>query len=258
MSPDRQADAIRDLGLRILDEIRVPDAEAWLDVHDDAVGQVIVRRAPEDRYSGVIDQWPAYRLRGVAYPDQATIDMMVRHCCRLARGWLRRIATGGALPAWSYTTHSLIAGILREASLSLRLLESGSQPDHAHVMRFLCDEKNISMGDIKEAGGRIDVSEIVPPNGRFTMAGKGRPYIMVPNVDLPNTVVQSLQGRRLRDVIKDPCIDRAGPVKIASAELLDGNDGMLLLVLEDRQVPITAIPRGTDRRWLRMPFHPWT
>lgn len=241
----------------MLQDTGVPDAARWLNVADDAVGQVVIRRDPDDRFSGVADQWTVTDQPAADYPDEPTTRMLLRHCSRLARGWVRRIATGNDMPAWSYTTHSLIAGILREHGLSLALLRAGSNPAHVHVMQFLCDEKGISLGDIKEEGGRIDVSSITPPGAAFSMAGKGRPYITVSGVALPQSVIQSLAGQRLRDVVKDPCIERAGPVRIASAELLSGNDDMLLLVLDDHQVPVAKVPAGSDRRWLKMPFHPW-
>lgn len=257
MAPDEHAAVMRDLGLRLLEESGVPDAAAWLDVVDDAVGQVVIRRCAKDRFSGVADHWAVTDQPATGYPDEATVRMMRRHCARLARGWMRCVATGGWKPAWSYSTHSLVAGIFRQHGLSLALLEAGSQPAHDHVMQFLCDEKGISIGTIKEEGGRIDVGSITPPGSTFSMSGKGRPYITVSGVSLPESVIQSLSGRRLRDVVKDPCIERAGPVRIEFAEILSGDDGMLLLVLEDRQVPISRAPTGTDRRWLRMPFHPW-
>lgn len=255
VTPETLRDKAIGICLRELSASCTPEASAWLGVTIDAVGQVVVTRHADDRYSGVADTWVVQGIVAGGVPNDEM--MLVRHAARLARGWQRRAATGGTLPLWSYSVHRLVAGILTQHGLPIGLLEAASRDEHRSVMTFLSTEKGVTMSDVREQGGRIDVASITPKNDAFTMSGRGRPFITIPNVEMPYTIVQSLIGKRLSDVVKDPCIERAGPIRINGAELLDGANPTLLLILADTQIAISRPPKGIDRSWLRMPFHPW-
>jgi hypothetical protein len=193
--------------------------------------------------------------RGERLDDEAraTLDrQMHRHARRLLRLEALRKADEDAdtPPQWSYTMHRLMASALRARDIDPTFAAGGWRAMGGTVLRHLCDERNISIGDITVEDGRIDMSTMMM--GDMMVIGRGRPAVVLERV-LPETMIAQFAGRMLHEVVDHPAVVRAGPLRIRDVV---ADRGSTTLVLDDVQDFLRRPPVGTDRRWRRVPFKP--
>lgn len=191
--------------------------------------------------------------RTVLDPDTPGFEKELRRQIdRHARRLLRLDAIGGAdePPIWSNSLHVLAVAMLRHAGIPPGYLVHTGDAARDQLINYLASEKNVGMGQMRHEDGRLDVSTLIV--GKLEFVGFGRPCLNV-TAQMPDSAVAALPGRRLREVVDHPTTARTGALRIEDAIMADG---MLTLVLEDRQEPLARTPAGTDRRWLRVPYHP--
>jgi hypothetical protein len=187
--------------------------------------------------------------RGEIHPDhEARLD---REIARHVRRLLRLQSIGDAEPLWSYTMHRLMLAMFRHADVDPVLTVAGRHEHRRMLLDHVTQDTPLSVGAIKVEDGRIDAATLNLPGLQF--AGNGRTAVLI-TADIPQTVVASLPGRRLRDVVDHPAVARAGPIRIEAADVQNGH---LTLVVEDVQDHVRRPPTGADRRWRKAPYHPW-
>lgn len=176
---------------------------------------------------------------------------IARHVRRLLRR--RAIASAGANgePAWSYTMHRLMLGMLRHAGIDPATTTIGSMAERRMLLDYMMQGTGLSMGALIVEDGRVDAATLHLDG--FQYVGNGRTAAIV-NAAIPESTVTSLVGRRLHQVIDHPAVARVGPIRIEEADL-DGDH--LTLVLEDVQDHVRRPPAGIDRSWRRIAYRPW-
>lgn len=182
-----------------------------------------------------------------------TLDREVHRCARRAlrnREIERRDFDQTEPPRWSYTMHRLVMAVLREKDIDPLLLSDGWERLGGVVLRYLCEEARITLGAIVVEDGRIDPATLIVEG--MEIVGQGRPAVILDYV-LPATVVATMAGRQLREVVDHPAVRRAGQLRIEEA--IHG-DTYTTLVLEDVQDFVRRPPKGVDRRWRSVPFKP--
>lgn len=187
--------------------------------------------------------------KGEIHPDhEARLDRQIaRHVRRL----LRLQSIGDADPHWSYTMHRLMLAMFRHADVDPILTMAGSLEHRHMLLDHVTQDTPLSVGAIRIEDGRIDAATLHLPGLQF--AGNGRTAVLI-TADMPETMVASLPGRRLHEVVDHPAIARAGPIRIEDADVQNGN---LTLVVEDVQDHVRRPPTGADRRWRKAPYRPW-
>jgi len=182
-----------------------------------------------------------------------TLDREVHRCARRSlrnRAIEQQDFDQTEPPRWSYTMHRLVMAVLREKDIDPLLLSDGWERLGGVVLRYMCEEARITLGAIVVEDGRIDPAALIVEG--MEIVGHGRPAVILDDV-LPATVVTTMAGRQLRDVLDHPAVRRAGPLRIEEA--IHG-DTYTTLILEDIQDFVRRPPKGVDRRWRSVPFKP--
>lgn len=186
---------------------------------------------------------------GEIHPDHES--RLEREIGRHVRRLLRLEAVGDDDPMWSYTMHRLMLGMFRCAGVDPVLTVSGPQEHRRMLLDYVTQDTPLSIGAIRVEDGRIDAATMHLAGIQF--AGNGRVAVLL-KADMAETLVSSLPGRRLHEVLDHPAVARAGPIRIQDADVQDGH---LTLVVEEVQDHVRRPPKGADRRWRKAPYHPW-
>lgn len=182
------------------------------------------------------------------------IERLTRQIHRHLRRRARIDALGDRIGAdWAHTMHRLPLTAMRMAGLDPVLL---LRRDGEQALRWLEKKIDLTLGTFSIEDGRIDADETSLENGEMRILGSGRPGLIV-HASIPDTVLIGLGGRLLSEVVDHPVVHRAGPLRIEEAFSTAGDPPWVTFVLEDRQDFIRRPPVGTDRRWARIPFHPF-
>ena len=172
-------------------------------------------------------------------------------------------------PAWSVLADPLALAIMRHAGWSDAQILRFHRPatgrytagDHGYTVGT--DLPPSRHGDVSTAvlglsGGRLSVGRVrlgAPGSATAVYAGGRTCTVEVPVAGLPETVLTSMRGRPLGEVVGHPAI---GPdvATITSARLAKPragaavDPGPMVLNLKRRLVPMAPPPEGVDASWL--------
>lgn len=155
------------------------------------------------------------------------------------------------LPFWSYSSHRLLVALFQEAGLSLQYAAHGQQSLSYEYFDYGTQNAGIiqcSPPHIED--GRLDFATVQWKD--ISYIGGGRPCIRL-DKHVPETILSTLPGRHLQDLIDHPAIKRAKPIKIEEVE--QNMDG-ISIIMEDIQETLQKPPVGISKKWARIPYHP--
>lgn len=185
--------------------------------------------------------------------DNRSMEALDRAIARHVRRNLRLQAISAgedSPPVWSYTVHRLAKAWMLAKGMDPTMATGGPKGIGTTALKMLADQADVGLGAISCEDGRLDVVEMVQDG--MVLLGKGRPTLLIER-EVPETMAKAMVGRRLCQVLDHEVLRKAGPARIMEANV---TEGVLQLILEDRQDHLRRPPIGADRRWNRIPFDP--
>ncbi len=153
---------------------------------------------------------------------------------------------------WSYSSHRFLVALFQEAKLPLKYAAQQPRSLSYEYFKYQAAQVGIEYTAPHIEDGRVDFEAL--HWGDISYIGSGRPCLRL-KAQIPATILASLPGKRMQDVIDHPVIRRSKPVKIVEAVQ---DSEMLTLVMEDVQQPLQRAPTGISQAWVNIPFWPRT
>lgn len=167
----------------------------------------------------------------------------------------------GNAPEWAFDMHPLALGMIRNAGFAFGQIIGNAPSYGSHSLTLAIEDKMAASADIELqidsarcSAGTIDIDiHEVHDDDQPSISlydSMGTCNLIIHDVRIPQTVLSTLAGKPLREVIRHHIMDTLPDLHILDAE--DHVRGTSISI-DSRHVPLATAPDGIDTRWRTLP-----
>lgn len=158
----------------------------------------------------------------------------------------------GEMPEWAFDVHLLVDSLIRGGGGDPAMLIPDETSDLRRKMLALSLE-GVNVGTVEEMSGRIECT-VESIDGIVVCDQMGKTCVIIKDKGLPRSILPSLRGRGIGEIVSHPLLSKAKAVLVNDAELHETDDGFnLQLMVQDIRAAVRRAPKGRGG-WRDIPY----